>query len=394
MPSTVTTRLLSGNDINLYTSEQSAKGAINTSPVFVPTRRLDGAGKTTTSYIQSKIVKGNRQARPNIRDRNEYGLSMSGELDKQGIRFLCSAIHSPNVTSVTTTDTGFAAVSGGFTSSADFGSVSVGDYIWFTGFAASALNRCYRVATKASSSAITTYPAPTTTESAGATVTLTMRKFTSGSTQTYYAVQTRAFDDSKTSDTDFHTLYDAIIDSFSLDIPDTGIASYKLEMLAESKVAGTATISGQTDAAAYTDDPVSAAVNIADFEVAGVTQINEVKSMSIEVKNNYSKDAAAGSQGMRTAYGDIDVSGKIAVRSMTASPFTWRDYYEAGTEVSLAVRIAHTGGGETVLIIRTAKITDWSMANGSNAIANSECSFMAEEDATTATTIEVFTNWS
>ena len=394
MPSTVATRLMSGNDINLYTSEQTAKGAINSSPVFTPIRRLDGAGKTTTSYIQSKIVKGNRQARPNIRDRNEYGLSLSSELDKQGIRFLQAAIHSAAATTVTTTATTFAAVSGGFSSSAAFSSLSVGDYIWWTGFAASGLNRCYRVVTKPSSSSITTYPAPSTTETAGATVTLTMKKSASGSSQTYYAVQTRSFDDSKTSDTDFHTLYDAIIDSFSLDIPDTGLASYKLEMIAEAKNSGTAAIASQTDAAAATDDPISAVVNISDFEIAGVTQINEVKSMSIEVKNNYSKDAAAGSQGMRTAYGDIDVSGKIAVRSMTAAPFTWRDYYEAGTEVSVAVRITHTTGVETVLVMRTVKVTDWSMANGSNAIANSECSFMAEEDATTLTTIEVFTNWS
>lgn len=394
MPSTVSTRLMSGNDINLYTSEQTAKGAINSSPVFTPIRRLDGAGKTTTSYIQSKIVKGNRQARASIRDRDEYGLSLSSELDKQGIRFLCAAIHSPAVSAVTTTATTMAAVSGGFSSSAAFGSLSVGDFIWFSGFAASGLNRGYRVVTKPSSSSITTYPAPTTTESAGATVTLTMKKFTSDNDQTYYAVQTRSFDDSKTSDTDFHTLYDAVVDSFSLDIPDTGIATYKMEMIAEAKNSGTATISGQTDATAATDDPISAVVNISDFEIAGVTQINEIKSLSLEIKNNYSKDAAAGSQGMRTAYGDIDVSGKISVRSMTAAPFTWRDYYEAGTEVSIAVRIVHATSVETVIVLRTVKVTDWSMANGSNAIANSECSFMAEEDATTATTIEVFTNWS
>jgi hypothetical protein len=33
------------------------------------------------------------------------------------------------------------------------------------------------------------------------------------------------------------------------------------------------------------------------------------------------------------------------------------------------------------------------MPNGSNVIANSECSFGAQEDATTASTIQVYRNW-
>lgn len=393
MPSTVSNRLLSGNDINLYLSEQTAKGAINTSPIFTSVRRLDGAAKVTTSYVQSKAVKGNRQARTNVQERNDYGVSLSSELDQQGIRLLCAAIHSPAVVATTATSTGVAATGTGFTSSAAFAALTVGDYVWFTGFAGATINGLYRITAKASSSAITTYPSPAATETAGASVTFTSRKFTSSNAQTYYAAQTRTYDASKAANTDYRTLYDSIIDSFSFEIPDSGIASYKLEMLSELKTAGTAAIAGQTDAAAATDTPISAVANISDFWIQGLTQLNEVKSLGMEIKNNYSKDVAAGSNGLRTAFGDLDISGKIAIRSMTSAPFTWRDYYEAGTAVSIAVRITHDTGVETTIVVRQSKVTDCSMANGSNAVANSECSFMAEEYATTGTTIEVFTNW-
>lgn len=394
MPSTVTDRMLSGNDIAVFLSKQTAKGAIDASPAFLNYRRTEGAGTTTVNYTQSSIVKSNRQARPQIQERSEYNIPLSSELNKQAIDDLLSAIHSPAEEVVSITDIDFAAVADGFTGLGNFAGVAVGDYIFMAGFANAAIDGAYRIVTLTGADGVTTYPAPPAIEQADASVTMTMRKSVSAKSQTYYAVQTRTLDKSKVGEVDYHTLYDAIINTMSIDIPDSGIATYSVEMIAEAKNAGTAALTGQTDSAALTDDSVSAVQHITDFWINGVSEKCEIKSLSLEINNNYSQDAAAGCQGTRMAYGDLDVTGSIAVRSMTSSPFTWREYYENATDISIGVRITHSDGDDSIILIRSAKVTDHSMPNGSNVIANAECSFGAQEDATSATTIEVFRNWS
>jgi hypothetical protein len=393
MASTVANRLLSGNDISVHLCKQTAKGAINASPAFLIYRRTEGMGKTTVNYTQSGLVKTNRQARPQIQERSEYSAELSTELSKEGIDNLISAIHSDTETNLAETGTGIAAIADGFTGTGVFTDFAVGDYFWISGFADDSIDGLFRIVTKVSNNEVETYPAPAATETAGATVSIAAWKATSGKAQTYYTVQTRTVDESKAGDIDYHTLYDAIINTFSLEIPDSGICTNTMAMLAEAKVTGTAAISGQTDASPLTDDSVSAVKNILDWWVNGVTQKCEIKSMSLEINNNYQTDFAAGCQGARTAYGDIDVTGSLVVRSMTSSPFTMRDHYEAGDDVSIGVRMSHGGGHETVIIIRSSKITDCTMPTGSNVIANSECSFGAQEDATTASTIQVYRNW-
>lgn len=393
MATNVTDRLLSGNDFAVYVSKQTNKGAIDENPIFREWRRTDGVGRTNVTYTQSGFVRRSRQGRAQIKERTDYAAEISSELNKQSIDDLIADIHGIEE-QIEVTSTGFEANETGFTSDAQFENINVGDYIWLTGFATEAINLpAYRVITKDDNSTIETYPAPPGIELTGAEVTMRSFRTVGGSAQTYYVLQTRTTDLSKDDDIDYHTLYDAIPNTSSIEIPESGIATYTRSMLAEKKHKSEAAVTGQTDEPGFMEDSVSAVQHIKDFFINGISQKCEVKSMSIEINNNYAQDYAAGCEGSRSAFGDIDISGSIAVRSMISNPFTFRNYYENATNVSIGALITHDGGGDTLILMRTCKITEATMPSGSGAISATEGSFSAQEDATYNTTIEIYRNW-
>lgn len=392
MASTVASRTLTGNDFNVFVSEQAAKGAINANPVFTPIERLSGRGMKSLSYVQSGAVRGDRQGRSQVLDTKELTAELSLELAKQSVRFAIGAIHGTEqartvtATDIASTATGFTSTTNGFTNFA------VGDYFFVSGFANAAINTAYLVTAKANSNTVTTYPAPAANVAAGASVTVRGHKTKNGLDQTYYTLQTRAKDKSKPGEIDYLTLFDGIINTQSIEIGATGIATGSVSMLFEGETSGTSSIAGQTDAAAPTDAPVSAVSGVKDFYVNGVSQKCTVRSMTINIGNNYTGDDAAAC-GKQYGYGDVDISGSVSVRSPISAPLVWRDYYYNGTDASIGVRIAHSATEETIIVIRRAKVTESTIPDGSNVIANAEASFSGQYDATANSTIDIYRNW-
>lgn len=373
-------RLLNGNDISLHLSKQTVKGAIDATPAFDEFRRTEGKSRKTTSYVQSTEVKKNRQARPNIKDSVTYDGEVSFELTEQTIGFFQDAIQGVEAIATVTGIT-IAATATGFTDSGTGFTQSVGDYIFVSGMAAAGLNRVYRV-TVATTGELTTSPSPSVTESAGATATVQTRKTSSGSTIAYYTGQTRTVDTSKAGSIDYFTPFDGIIDTASFEVGETGIVAGSMAFRFESLTAGTALISGQTDNALDASEVLNAINDVVRIWIDGLDTdpVCTAKSIGFDFSNNLQSDQAAGCEGAEFGNGDITLSGSLNARNRIDDSLAWRDRYNDGTNVALAVEIDHGGDKHTVIEIPQAIITDHTMPDGSNVVANSECTYTAEED--------------
>jgi len=387
-------RLLSGNDISVHLSKQTAKGAIDSTPAFDELRRTEGKARVNTSYVQSNEVKTNRQARANIEDSVSYAAELSFMINKQTFGYLIDAIQGTEVSSTDTSAT-IASDADGFVDSIGtaFAGMAVGDYIFISGFADTTLNRNYRIATYTSNQNIITAPVPTAVEAEGATVTVTSKRTTSGSTIAYYAVQTRTVDTSKAGSIDYKSFYDFQFNNASIEIGETGSMTGSFAMVGENLTSGTAIISGQTNNTIDSSDDLSNVNNVVRIWIDGVDSGCTAKSIGFDFSNNLQSDRAAGCDGEEFANGDITLSGSLSARLPIDAPLVWRDRYNDKTNVALAIELDHGGGDYTIIEIPQTIITDHEMPDGTNVVSNSEMTYTAEEDSRGFTAV-IYRNWA
>lgn len=385
-------RLLNGNDISVHLSKQTVKGAINATPAFDEFRRTEGKSRKTTSYVQSTEVKTNRQARDNVKDAVTFDAELSFEMTEQTVGLLQSAVQGVEVVN-SVTDTTIAATGTSFTDSGNGFSFAVGDYVFSSGFTDVTLNRTHRV-TVATAGEITLSPAPATTEGAGASVTIQTRKTDSASTIAYYTGQTRTVDQSKAGSIDYFTPFDGQIDTASFEVGETGIVAGSLAMRFEQLTSGTAIIAGQTDNTKDSSEVLNAINDIVRMWVDGLDTdpVCTVKSMGFDFSNNLQSDSAAGCEGSEFGNGDITLSGTLNARNRVDDSLLWRDRYNDGTNVALAIEIDHGGNKHTVIEVPQAIVTDHTMPDGSNVVANSEMTYTAEEDSRGVTCV-IYKDW-
>ena len=387
-------RLLSGNDISFRLSKQTAKGAIDASPVFDVIRRTEGKARKQTSYVQSSEVKTNRQANQNIQDSSTLAADIGFEFTKQTVKYLQYAIEGTESTLINLTDTDIAADANGFTDAAGngFAGLSVGDYFYISGFADSTIDGWYRLTVKNSDGDIETSPAPAATEVAGATVSVVSYRTYSDSDISYFTGQTQIVDESKAGNLDYFTVYDGYINSASFEVGEAGVITGNMALVFEQEQSGTAIISGQTDATADTSNVLSAINNVTRLWVDGVRDNCTVKSMGFEFSNNLQEDKAAGCVGSSYANGQMTLTGSINARLPIDDSLDFRDRYNAGTNVAFAAELLHTGSDGTIIEIPRAKVTEHEIPDGSNVVANAEMTYTAEEDSRGYTCV-IYRNW-
>ena len=394
MATTVNDRSLSGNDISVYMSPQTTKGAINANPAFDQFRRTEGKPKKEITYVQSSEVKTNRQGRIQVQDAATFTGEPAFELNQSTAQYFDAMIHGTKADNSVASVVTIGSDSLGFVSTgSDFASFSVGDWFYAKGFSNPLLNILYKISVWTDANNIETVNAPAVVEAEGATVSIESMKTSSGSAQTYFTTQTRTVDKSATGDIDYRTFYDAVINTGSFEVGETGIVTGSFALAIEQLLAGAALISGQTDNAIDTSDPVSAIDNISRIYVNGVDSNCGVKSMGLEFNNNYQGDRSAACQGERYAYGDIDVSGALVTRAVISDTFNWRGKFENSTPISLAPAFSWADGRWMVVEIMRAKLTEHSMADGSSVVSSNEMAYSAEEDPITSTTVQIFRNF-
>lgn len=392
MPTTVSDRQIVGGDWRFYLSEQTAKGAINATPVFTPVRRTSGRFKKTISYTQSSEVSLDFNAVKQIQDTKELMAEIATEATKQTIGLLLSTIHGTEQ-AVTVTGSTIAATASGLTDSANgFTNLSIGDFVFVTGFANALNNRTYRITAKANNGTISTYPAPAATAVAGPSITISCRKTYNANTPTYYAGQNRVVDTSA-GGINYETPFDGLINQQTIEVGETGVITSTVSMMFEKDSVNSAQISGQTDGAQLTDDPLSAVQNVGNWYFNNLEALCVLKSANITVNNNYQTDQAAGCT-PRMSRGQFEVTMDGASRSSIANSMAVRNLRDAGTRVAFGVEFDHGGGHKTVIHLPQVVLTEWDMEDGQNAISVDTFSAAAEKSAALGYTIAVFRNWS
>lgn len=393
MPSTVTDRQLVGGDFRVFLSPQTAKGSINASPVFTAFRRTSGRAKKSLSYAQSSEVTLNFDGARQILESNEISAEIETEATRQTVRLMIDGINgteavtTQTASTISTTASGLSASSG-----TPFANINVGDFIFVTGFANPLNNRTYLVTAKASSTAITTSPAPNTVAAAGPSITVKCNRTINANTPTYYTMQNRMTDNASAGSIDYYTPFDGLINSQSIAVGETGVLTSSVSMMFEKDSASNAIISGQTDAAEATDAPMSAVQNVANWYLGGSSVLCLLKSATINYTNNLQKDDAAGCTG-RYSRGQFDVTVEGVSRSSVTNSKTLRDLYYAGTRTAFGVEFDHGNGDRTVIYIPQAVLTAWDMEDGANVISNDSFSLAAERSSTLSYTIGIFRNW-
>lgn len=391
-PSSVTDRLLRGRDFSVFKSVQTAKGAINASPVLVPYRRTTGKPTVAIGYVQDDTVTNDNQGQQNIQDTKEYTTELSSSFSKQSVLLMIEAIHAGQTVYTLTNITTSADATGFTVAAAAYAALAVGDGFWVSGFVNPLISGFYIVKTKDASNHISTTIIPVGTEAAGASVTLKSNKSKNADLPTYNLMQRQVPNLSETAQISYLSLYDSVVDTFSMEIGETGIIQSNAKLVSDRRVDGTLPISGQTVAAPLTDRSLSAVQNVAGFYLNGLSATCDQKSMSIEIANGYSKDDAAGCS-PQWARGQIAVSGSMAYRSRISNTLQWESIYQSGTLIQIGVRVTHGSGDETYITFPQAVITEHSQADGSNDVASNEMSFGAEGSAAFGGTIGIYTNW-
>lgn len=383
-------RTLSGNDFTVAKVEQSVKGEIPTNPTFEIFRRTEGAAVKQVGYVQSSEVKTSRQARQNVKDTVTFPAELSFEMTKQTIGEMQAAFqNTESVRTVTSSTIEFDAT-GASSTDAAFTDFEQGDYIFVSGSGSN--DRVFKITVKTDNDNVDLSPAPTV-EAAGASITIDSNRTVTGKTPRYFAIQTRVVDQSAVGNIDYRTFYDCQINTGSFEIAETGIVTGAANYVGEQLTPGSAEISGQTDAAIDQSAVISAQSGIEEFWRDGVPDDCIIKSMGFELTNNLQEDNAAACEGAEYANGDLGLTGSLVARNRIDDSNIWRDYYENGTNVELAVTVDHGSGDKTVFVVESAKITEHSRANGSNAVANSEMTYSAEESSRNYTAA-IYRNWS
>lgn len=393
LPTTGLDRQLTGSDFNSFISYQTAYNALNSPLVLTPLRKGSGGIKVAPTYTESPERPADREGVAQVQDLKTIEASISSGVSIQSFELLRATICGAAEVETAEAGIDFAATATGFEGASGWtADLAAGDWFFAEGFANAALNTAYRVVSK-TSTAVVTYPAPAATEAAGAAVTMKSFKTTTGDTPTLITMQDRAPDDTAAGGIDYKTAYNGFINTAEFVIPETGALTYSSTVQFEKVVDGNAIIAGQSDAAATSDDALTAVQNIAAFIVNDVFATCSVKSMTLSYTNNNQSDAAAGC-GQRFGLGQIGLTGSIVARSPKSNPFVFRDYYEQGTNVlGTGVVLDFGGGKKAVIIMDRVKITEHDQSTEASVIASSNCSFNAEKGQY-GKTLRIFRNFS
>lgn len=389
-PTVVNDRALNANDMSVYVSPQTTKGALDANPEWNYVRRLSGGPKRAISYTQSGEIKTNQQGKQQIQDTKTYGSELATEITQQTKDFLIAALHCEQEDN-TITDIDIAATAAGFTVPGH--TLSVGEYIFVTGLADTDDNRAYYISAVAGD-ALTTSPAPASTETAGSSITVASKKAQSGTSRYYYGIQERLVDLSAAGDISYRTYVDSPINSLTFEVPESGICTSTANFVSELPLAGSAAVAGQTDAVRDQSDVVSAVNNVKRFWVDGADSNCEVKSMTLEVNNNLQEDRGAGCERINYEGRAFDATGSLVTRAMIGDSRDWQRRYENGTRVNFAVEHEWPSDGkQMIVVVEQAVPTEHEMPTEANAIASNTISFGCEESLTNGVTISVYSNF-
>lgn len=377
-------------DRAVYLASQTAADDITT-PEFQQFRKVSGAPTKTVSYTQSAMVDPDGQAPDQVIDNNELAASIETEFSDQCIELVKKAIHG-NETLVDVTGSDIEFTLSGIDSGASnaFADLVVGDFFFVSGSANN--NGWHSIKEKTDDNTVVTSISPTP-EAAGASITIFSRKVTSGKARYYDILQERIKDTSQAGDLAYKSFYNGSIDSMNVSVGTTGIIGTTLDYKLEKLIDGLDPIAGQTDLPDDTSNVYSAVNNVKGYFVNGESYTCQIKSMDIEITNNYEQDDASGCSEKVLGKGAINAQMSITARTLESNPFEWQTLGENSTDTSFAIYLQNNAGDkDTILALDRCKVTEPTFTDG-EVFATSEFTAIGQSSKNQDTTITMYNNF-
>lgn len=390
MATTVTDRVLVGEDISVHLSPQTTKGSVDATPEFFKVRRVGGMIKQTTSSTTSNTLSNSQNGKQNIKSGSEQAAELSTEVFNQTKDLLVAAIHSElDDNSYTGTDVEITATGLTFPSADTL--LADGDFLFLSGATDDDNNITYYVQSVTGNDVVLN-PAPATVEAVGASITVASKKYANGLTPTYFLGQRRQLDKSAVGDTTYFNFVDGLIDSLSLEVPETDLMTATANMLWEVASDSRVAITGQTDAAEDTSEAAGVENQFKKFWLNGAPSDCALKSAGLEIANGYQSSAAAGCKRNSLGGRQFAVTGSFVAKNLISDSTYWEELYLAGSRVDLAFEIVWSDGKSMVIQVERAYLSEHEQSSETG-FSNSTLNISAEENTATGTTIRVFSSF-
>lgn len=385
--------ILERKDLTVHITNQAAENVIDGTPAFKVIRGTSGIVQSSPTYVVSNEIVTDGQSAQQVKDRSESTFTREFDVSQETVKLFKDVIHGVDDDNTVTSVATIASDSLGFVSTnSDFANLLVGDWFYAKGFAASGLNKLYKIKIKTDSNNIETTEAPVSVEAEGASVTFESIKVASGLTKSLKTIQNRIADGSKAGSINYSSFLNCFASTGSLSVEKSGIVTGSIEYKTPKPLAGTAAIAGQTDVAKDTSDVVSAINNIGGMYLNGINSNCVIQTLSLEFNNNYEGDGgAAGCNDEQFGRNTISVTGSILTRTVKSNSMTWSDLNLNGTRSPLAVYFKWSDGKWAVMEIRQAVFTTHNFTDGEVIVAN-EMEYAADPDSTLGHTFAIYTN--
>lgn len=258
-------------DVKISFIKETTPNTTPSTPALQDLRFTQEALTITNSTVVSDEMTAYRDAADLILVGQSNGGSINGEFSFGTYeKLLLAALFSDAADFVASSVTGttIAATATGFTDSGNGfagGEVEVGQFVKVAGFAGATINRYYRILTVADGE-ITTFPAPATTEAAGASVSITGSTAKNGETDHSFTVQKYMGGIGTPAYINFRGVR---VSSFSMNMPSEAKITSVINLLGMSSELGTSAISGQSTVAKTTTKIMNTSVGMNNLALVG-----------------------------------------------------------------------------------------------------------------------------
>lgn len=383
---------ITGNDISMHVTGQALCGVVDSNPEFEEYQRTGGKSEKTVTYVQSGVIKTNKQGRNNIKDGSEYGpYTLETELSKQSIQWICAGLRCAEFTEVdyTASTISFVSADNSINDSASgLGDVAQGAWLFVDG------EPYYIESVVDATKVIVSSAQPLTDIAEGASTVVKSSMARSADNESLFTVQKRIKDlSAPQNSTAYITQTDALINAFNLTLPSRGVVTTSATFTAANQLDGKAPIAGQTD---RTLDAARIAVMGAVDAIDNIW-INFAKAnvgmadFSLDVDNALSSVQQAGNPGAGAiSLGGIAATGSLNSMALETNPLAEIEKLESGTRFSLSVPFKFPDGSMLIVTMRKCVYTEVTQNDGPDEIVQSSGTYAAEEDSF-GTTVQIDT---
>lgn len=384
------------NQTKLSFIKEVTPGVTPATPALKLLRFTGESLQATNTTTTSEEIRDDRATSDLVLTDQSVGGDINTEVSGQELDEFLEAAMFTDSPWTTNTDSGatFEADATGFLDSGNGfianGALEVGQFINISGFTDTTIDGYYRILTL-SAGEITTYPAPTAIEAAGASVTYVGSTIKSGKTDHSYTIQ-KSFEDVTTET--YINFRGCRVSTMSQTLAVGSLAVMTFGFLGESSEVTESAIAGQTETPKTTNAIMNCVGDVTDITAvgSGITSAFNFTDLALSYDNALRELKAIGT------LGSIDIRAGTIVANSTINPYfeskELLDAFLANSSFVLSWQIVASDGYGYIFSLPNVKFTSQDLAAGAkdeDLIINGEVQGILDPSSATTMRIDRFT---